>query len=158
MNQGPWHQEVHEFGINYRLPDVLCALGLSQLNRIENFKQKRQQLFDSYSAALRDLPRIILPVEREHTSTMWHLFPIRVPAELRKAIFEKFRNEGIGVQVNYMPAYWHPVFSDQGLAPGMFPHSDNFYASEISLPMWVSEEYWREDYFRKVRRILQEIS
>jgi len=157
-NQGKWHQEVHQFGVNYRLPDVLCALGLSQIKRIENFKSKRQQLFSSYISSLRDLPKIVLPVEREHTSTMWHLFPIRVPADSREAIFDKFRNEGIGVQVNYMPAYWHPVFSDQGFAPGMFPKSDNFYASEISLPMWVSEENWSEKYFLKVRRILQEIN
>jgi dTDP-4-amino-4,6-dideoxygalactose transaminase len=156
-NQGNWHQEVHEFGINYRLPDVLCALGLSQIARIEYFKSKRQQLFNSYTSALWDVPKVVLPVEREHTSTMWHLFPIRVPAGSRKAIFDKFRNEGIGVQVNYIPAYWHPVFSDQGLAPGMFPRSDNFYASEISLPMWVSEEYWSDEYFLKVSRILQEI-
>ena len=156
-NQGQWHQEVHEFGINYRLPDLLCALGLSQIARIEYFKAKRQQLFDSYISALQDVPKIVFPIERAHTSTMWHLFPIRVPASSRKAIFDKFRNEGIGVQVNYMPAYWHPVFSDQGLVPGMFPCSDNFYASEISLPMWVSEEYWSEGYFQKVRRILQEI-
>jgi dTDP-4-amino-4,6-dideoxygalactose transaminase len=66
---------------------------------------------------------------------MWHLYPARVEAKSRLKIFESFRDSGIGVQVNYMPAYWHPVFQDLGYKRGQFPNSDAFYAGEISLPM-----------------------
>ena len=67
---------------------------------------------------------------------MWHLFPIRVNPNNRKDIFKKMRNSGIGVQVNYIPAYWHPVFKEMGYERGLCPHSEKFYKSEISLPMF----------------------
>jgi dTDP-4-amino-4,6-dideoxygalactose transaminase len=85
---------------------------------------------------------------------MWHLFPIHVEENRREDIFNDFRKAEIGVQVNYMPAYWHPVFEKEGFRPGMFPNSDQFYQTEISLPMWVSEQLTNSDYLRKVKRIL----
>ena len=66
---------------------------------------------------------------------MWHLYPARVEPKSRLKIFESLRNSGIGVQVNYMPAYWHPVFQNLGYKKGQYPLSDAFFASEISLPM-----------------------
>ena len=65
----------------------------------------------------------------------WHLYPLRVPAERRRAIFEAMREQGIGVQVNYIPVYWHPLFEDLGYRRGMCPNAEQFYAEEISLPM-----------------------
>ena len=69
-------------------------------------------------------------------SVNWHLFPARFDPSLRKAIFSGLRKAGIGVQVNYIPAYWHPVFQDRGFRKGMYPNSDLFYSQEISLPMY----------------------
>jgi dTDP-4-amino-4,6-dideoxygalactose transaminase len=134
-NQGPWHQEVHEFGLNYRLPDVLCALGVSQLKRLQDFKDKRRGIFQSYTKELSSVQGIELPSERDGMNVNWHLFPVRVDPLKRKAIFSGLRNAGIGVQVNYLPAYWHPVFIGSGFEKGMFPKSDLFYSREISLPM-----------------------
>jgi dTDP-4-amino-4,6-dideoxygalactose transaminase len=134
QDQGPWHQEVHEFGLNYRLPDILCALGTSQLSRIEDFKSRRTEIFNFYNS---ELSGSILeaPTKRDYVDPMWHLYPARVEAKSRLKIFERFRDSGIGVQVNYMPAYWHPVFQDLGYKKGQYPNSDAFYATEISLPM-----------------------
>lgn len=134
QDQGPWHQEVHEFGLNYRLPDILCALGTSQLSRIGEFKSRRTEIFNFYNS---ELSGSILeaPTKRDYVDPMWHLYPARVEAKSRLKIFERFRDSGIGVQVNYMPAYWHPVFQDLGYKIGQYPNSDAFYATEISLPI-----------------------
>jgi dTDP-4-amino-4,6-dideoxygalactose transaminase len=85
---------------------------------------------------------------------MWHLYPLKVDPEKRTRIFEKLRSSGIGVQVNYIPAYWHPVFTKLGFEKGMFPASDRFYASEISLPMWVSDKLLQEDYLEKLSKLV----
>jgi dTDP-4-amino-4,6-dideoxygalactose transaminase len=135
-DQGPWHQEVQEFGLNYRLPDVLCALGVSQLKRLDESKSKKRSLFQSYLAELSDLDGIKLPSEPSDMSVNWHLFPARFDPLKRAAIFTGLRKAGIGVQVNYMPAYWHPVFNDKGYRKGMYPNSDEYYSQEISLPLY----------------------
>jgi dTDP-4-amino-4,6-dideoxygalactose transaminase len=133
--QGAWHQEVHEFGLNYRLPDVLCALGLSQLQRLTEFKKKRSDIFDAYSDAFHDIHAVSLPGKREYVDPTWHLFPIRVHAESRKSVFAELRSKGIGVQVNYIPAYLHPVFAPEQYPQGLCPVAEKFYNEEISLPM-----------------------
>ena len=135
QTEGAWHQEVHNFGLNYRLPDVLCALGNSQLTKLQSFKEIRRNFFAKYTNALKDEKDLVLPVERDYVSTNWHLFPVRVPSEKRLEIFQALRNEQIGVQVNYLPAYRHPAFSGLNVDPRKFPNSENYYNSEISLPM-----------------------
>lgn len=134
-NEGPWHQEVHDFGLNYRLSDIHCALGISQLSRIEFFKKKRKQIFDYYTSQLADIPEIFLPIAAPNASPMWHLFPIRVPKEHRKKLFEYLRSQNIIVQVNYIPVYRHPVFEDLGYKKGLCPVAEDYYEREISLPI-----------------------
>ena len=136
-NDGPWHQEVHEFGLNYRLPDIMCALGISQINRLREFKLRRREIFEKYCEMLARFDWITLPTERTYVDSNWHLFPIRVPSEVRKRLFIEFRKNGIGVQVNYIPAYRHPVFHTNETHYENFPSSESFYESEISLPMYV---------------------
>jgi dTDP-4-amino-4,6-dideoxygalactose transaminase len=133
---GAWHQEVHHFGLNYRLPDVLCALGSSQLSRLEQFKSARTIIFERYSYGLTGIDWITLPTKREYVDPMWHLYPIRVPHEMRRPLFEHLRSSGVIVQVNYIPAYWHPVYEDLGYKKGTSPIAEKYYLSEISLPMY----------------------
>ncbi|MCT1867127.1 UDP-4-amino-4,6-dideoxy-N-acetyl-beta-L-altrosamine transaminase [Dermabacter sp. p3-SID358] len=135
-DEGPWHQEVHSFGINYRLPDVLCALGSSQLKRLDGFVARRAEIKRLYDEALAGLDGVDIPFAPEGAEPAWHLYPLRVPAKRRRAIFESLREQGIGVQVNYIPAYWHPVFEDLGYKRGMCPVAEDFYRREISLPMF----------------------
>lgn len=134
-NEGPWHQEVHQFGLNYRLPDILCALGISQLERLSDFKKRRREIFEIYSNNLKNVLDIQTPSEEKYVDSNWHLFPIRVPKSERLKTYTKLRDNGIMVQVNYFPAHLHPVFSSQGFKRGDFPISEAFYDSEISLPM-----------------------
>ena len=138
--QGPWHQEVHNFGLNYRLPDILCALGLAQLSKANLLKERRKIIFDTYKSLLGSCDEITLPTQKEHVDVNWHLYPIRVAVKKRLKIFNELRDSGIGVQVNYMPAHWHPVFKNLGHSQGDYPIAELFYESEISLPIYPNLE------------------
>ncbi len=134
--EGPWHQEVHEFGVNYRLTDIACALGISQLARLEQFTQRRAEITRRYDLALADLDGVRRPVQRDNVDVTRHLYPVRIGDGRRQEVFEKMRAAGIGVQVNYMPVYWHPVYADLGYRRGMCPNAEAFYAEELSLPIY----------------------
>ncbi|MBX7268093.1 DegT/DnrJ/EryC1/StrS family aminotransferase [Micromonospora sp. Llam7] len=135
-DEGGWHQEVHEFGLNYRLPDVLCALGRSQLRRLGDFLARRAELVARYDAALAELPGVLTPGRRDWATPAWHLYPIRVLDGRRREIYDRMRAAGIGVQVNYVPAHWHPAFADLGYRRGSCPVSEAFYAQQLSLPLY----------------------
>ena len=136
-DEGGWHQEVHEFGLNYRLPDLLCALGSSQLRRLAEFKARRSYLSARYDGLLADVPGLRLPVQRAGVEPMRHLYPVRIQDGRRREVYDRMRSAGIGVQVNYIPAYWHPAFEDLGYRRGMCPVAEAFYAEELSLPLFV---------------------
>lgn len=135
-DEGPWHQEVHEFGLNYRLTDLACALGLSQLQRLASFKARRSEITARYNAALADVPGVRTPTQRAHVDPAWHLYPLRILDGRRREVFERMREAGIGVQVNYIPVYWHPVYADLGYRRGMCPRAEAFYREELSLPLF----------------------
>jgi dTDP-4-amino-4,6-dideoxygalactose transaminase len=155
-NEGPWHQEVHAFGLNYRLPDILCALGLSQISRITDFKAQRNRIFDNYTEAFQENLQIQLPTKRDYVDPMWHLFPIQVEPEIRSQLFTKLRSLSINVQVNYMPVYFHPIFADLGYKKGLCPIAENFYNSEISLPLFSDfTEFDQAKVIAELKNILQ---
>ncbi|MET9269673.1 UDP-4-amino-4,6-dideoxy-N-acetyl-beta-L-altrosamine transaminase [Kribbella sp. NPDC003557] len=135
-DEGPWHQEVHEYGVNYRLTDLGAALGLSQLRRLAEFKRRRAEITARYNAAFADVDGLRTPVQRAGVDPMWHLYPVRVLGGRRREVFEAMRAAGIGVQVNYIPVYWHPVFAHQGYRRGQCPNAERFYAEELSLPLF----------------------
>ena len=136
-DEGPWHQEVHALGLNYRLPDVLCALGSSQLRRLAAFIARRAEISARYDAALADVAEVRTPTRPADAEVAWHLYPARVPEDARRPLFEHLRAAGIGVQVNYVPAHWHPVFADLGYQRGQCPVAERWYRQEISLPLFV---------------------
>jgi perosamine synthetase len=135
-DEGGWHQEVHEFGLNYRLPDVLCALGRSQLRRLGQFKARRAELVARYQEALADVPGVRRPTQRAWVDPAWHLYPVRILDGRRREVYDRLREVGIGAQVNYIPVYWHPVFEDLGYRRGMCPRAEAFYREELSLPLF----------------------
>ena len=147
--EGPWHQEIHSLGLNYRLPDILASLGSSQLRRIDKFKVRRKSIFRRYSEALGGIEDLQLPVNRDYVDTMWHLFPVRVPLEKRKTMFESLRSRGVMVQVNYVPVYWHPYFENLGYLRGLCQASEQFYRGEISLPMFSGLSAFRQEKITK---------
>jgi dTDP-4-amino-4,6-dideoxygalactose transaminase len=135
-DEGGWWYEVPAFGLNYRLPDVLCALGLSQLRRLPAFVARRAQLVARYHELLADVPGLRLPTQRDDVEPAWHLYAVRVLDGRRREVYEKMRAAGIGVQVNYIPVYWHPVFADSGYQRGLCPVAEQAYGELLSLPLF----------------------
>lgn len=150
---GPWHQEVHNFGLNYRLPDVLCALGISQIRKLSEFKAKRKEIFDYYTSRLSDLSWLKTPAQIGPVDPFWHLYPIRVNSELRKDLYMYLRQANIGAQVNYLPTHRHPVFENLHINPDLFPNSEKFYGSEISIPFHLN--LLEEDIVYIIEKILE---
>jgi dTDP-4-amino-4,6-dideoxygalactose transaminase len=133
ISEGPWHQEIHQFGLNYRLPDILAALGSSQLSRFNEFKVKRKQIWDLYGRELGVIPYLKLPTQKDFVEPFWHLYPLRVPPKLRLAFYEHMRINGVSVQVNYFPVNLQPVFN---VSISNLKNAEDYYLSEISLPIY----------------------
>jgi dTDP-4-amino-4,6-dideoxygalactose transaminase len=85
---------------------------------------------------------------------MWHLFPLRVPSDLRKELFQYLKAQGFLVQVNYIPAHLHPVFS-RHYSQGDFPNAEMYYSEEISLPMFVDSSLFNDEYFERLTKTIQ---
>ena len=134
---GSAYYEVQDTGFNYRLPDVLCALGLSQLQRLDAFIARRQAIAARYSSAFSSLDALELPTTEPGSSPSWHLYVVRVrDAKRRDAFFDRLREEGLGVQIHYPPVHRHPLFEDLGYEAGSCPVAEDFAARAISLPMF----------------------
>ncbi len=134
-NPGGWYYEMHELGFNYRLPDVLAALGSSQLERIEQNIEKRLNIANVYYEELGNLP-IKLPARPENGRHAFHLFVIRVNE--RKKLYDYLRSNNIQVQVHYIPIHLLPYYKKLGFKYGDFPKAEKFYEECISLPMYPS--------------------
>jgi dTDP-4-amino-4,6-dideoxygalactose transaminase len=134
--EGAWHQEVHAFGVNYRLPDLGAALGTSQLGRLPGFKARRAALVARYDDALSAVEGVHTPVRRSWADPAWHLYSVRILDGRRREVFDGMRAAGIGVQVNYLPVYWHPVYADLGYRRGLCPNAEAYYAQQLSLPLF----------------------
>lgn len=135
---GLWYQEMQQLGFNYRLTDLQCALGLSQLKKLDRFLIRRQELVELYNRLLSELDIVQLPVVRDDVIPAWHLYYIRLldKPDLRKNVFDELRNRGIGVQVHYIPVYWHPYYRALGYQKGLCPEAEAYYQSCISLPLF----------------------
>ena len=135
-DEGAWWYEMPELGLNYRLNDLQAALGSSQLKRLDAFKARRQELTDRYNEGLAGIDELTLPGHRAGAEPVWHLYPLRIKDGRRRQLFEFLRENGIGVQVNYIPVYWQPYFADLGYQRGMCPKAEAYYEQQISLPMF----------------------
>jgi dTDP-4-amino-4,6-dideoxygalactose transaminase len=151
--EGPWHQEVQEFGLNYRLTDIQAALGRSQLERLQHFLQRRLEIVDKYNTAFASNPSLRLPGVTPGARPAWHLYPLRVPADKRLRVYEELRKRSVLAQVNYLPVYWHPVFQKMGYTRGLCPNAEAFYKCEISLPLYV---HLKDDEVDRIAQIVLE--
>jgi perosamine synthetase len=138
---GQWYYEMVLLGFNYRLTDIACALGLSQLTKLKANLARRREIAALYTATFRDLPGMIPPSVRAEVNPAWHLYPIRVDlAKLtvdRGQIFRALRAENIGVNVHYIPVHLHPYYRGQfGHRDGESPVAETAYERLISLPMF----------------------
>jgi dTDP-4-amino-4,6-dideoxygalactose transaminase len=134
---GPWHNEMQMLGFNYRLSDIHCALGLSQLRRLDMFIARRRELAELYRKHIAGLEGVYQPPARDGHA--YHLFPIRVAPARRAALFAHLAENGIRLQVHYPPVPLHPYYRKRfGYKKGDFPNAEKFYEETISLPLFPS--------------------
>lgn len=138
QNDGLWYYEMVSLGFNYRITDIQCALGISQLNRIDSFISRRREIAKIYDNAFKNIPEITTLVEEEDQKSAYHLYPILVEnKERRLEIFKKLRANNIWVQVHYIPVYFHPYYKEVGIK-ATCKSAELFYEREISIPMYPS--------------------
>jgi len=141
LQTGQWQYEMVLLGFNYRLPDIVCALGLEQLKRLEANLARRRAIAAMYAAAFHEIPGVIPPPVRAGVNPAWHLYPIRTDLSRltanRAQVFRALRAENIGVNVHYIPVYHHPYYRERfGSRIGEFPVAEAAYERLISLPMF----------------------
>jgi UDP-4-amino-4,6-dideoxy-N-acetyl-beta-L-altrosamine transaminase len=141
QDEGAWYSEMQYLGFNYRLTDIQCALGISQLVKLDRFIGRRRLIAARYQKAFSDNPWFDLPVEKAYAFSSYHLYPIKLKEKYKNAkrtIFSRMREKGLGVQVHYIPVYLHPYYQNLGNQRGLCPASENFYQREISIPLYQS--------------------
>ena len=133
QNSSSWYYEQVSLGFNYRMPDINAALGISQLNRLDEYVQKRSDIFNWYSEQLSDLPISPL-IQKNYGKSSHHLYVIRVLGvkNNRDKIFNHLRNNNISVNLHYIPIYRQPYFKNKIRLLG----AEEFYKSVISLPIF----------------------
>jgi len=141
QSAGQWHYEMVLLGFNYRLTDIACALGLSQLGKLEANLERRREIAARYTEAFQKIMGITSPSVRPEGNPAWHLYPIRIdPLHLRANrgdVFCALRAENIGVNVHYIPVHLHPYYRSQfGYKGGEYPIAEASYEQLISLPMF----------------------
>jgi perosamine synthetase len=139
--EGQWYYEMVILGYNYRLTDIGCALGVSQLRKLEVNLARRCEIASQYRTAFQNMSEVILPVVRSDVTPAWHLYPIRLDLPKlrtgRAEIFKALRAEGLGVNVHYIPVHLHPFYREQfGYRGGEYPVAEDAYRRLISLPMF----------------------
>jgi perosamine synthetase len=160
QSAGQWHYEMVLLGFNYRLPDIVCALGIQQLKKLDANLARRREIAARYAAAFREISGVIPPAVRPGANPAWHLYPIRLNLERltadRPQIFRALRAENIGVNVHYIPVHLHPYYRERfGYNGGEFPVAEDSYARLISLPMFHGmSDQDAEDVIEAVKKVV----
>ena len=132
---GPWYYQQIELGWNYRLTDIQSALGLSQLQRLDDYIATRNAIADHYDARLCELP-LKLPVRLPDRKSSVHLYTVELDESLdRLAVFKELGKRGLGVNVHFIPVHLQPYYRKLGFAPGDFSNAEHHYDKSITLPL-----------------------
>lgn len=138
---GPWFYEVVDLGYNYRLSDIHCALGLSQVKKLDRFLVRRREIAVRYHEAFGGLKYLRPLGEKLHVRSSYHLYVVRIDFEElgknRSQVMRELVARGVGSQVHYIPIHLHPYYREQfGYKQGDFPHAERFYSQALSLPLY----------------------
>lgn len=136
---GPWYYQQIDLGFNYRMTEMQAALGISQLQRLDEYVARRHEIAARYDELLTDLP-VVTPYQHRDSYSGLHLYVIRLQLDrISKShleVFQALRQSGIGVNLHYIPVHLQPYYSELGFLPGAFPEAERYYQEAISLPMF----------------------
>jgi perosamine synthetase len=134
--QGTWYYEMVDLGFNYRITDIQCALGNTQMKKLPEFLKRRRAVAAAYDEAFSGMKNVSPLKVRDQIEHAYHLYVIRVPSQRRAEIFADLRKAGIGVNVHYIPVHLHPYYrKNLGTSEGLCPVAEAAYGEIISLPM-----------------------
>jgi UDP-4-amino-4,6-dideoxy-N-acetyl-beta-L-altrosamine transaminase len=155
---GPWIYEMRELGYNYRLTDVQCALGLSQLRKLADFILRRKELAEYYDSLLNSLNSVVqIPMRSPNSQSAWHLYSVRIDFDglgiARAEVMNALKDKGIGSQVHYIPVHSQPYYRAR-YGDLKLPGAEAYYAKTLSLPLFPAME---EEDVERVLNILREI-
>ena len=142
-NDSPWYYEMHEIGYNYRITDFQCALGSSQLKKLDKFVQKRREIAKKYNDSFFNNERLIVPETANNINHAYHLYPLQIDFEklpyTKPQFFKEMKQAKINLQVHYIPVHTQPFYrKNYGFDVGDFPVAEKFYHNSISIPMYPS--------------------
>jgi len=140
---GIWYYEMQELGYNYRITDIQCALGLSQLRKIDKFVKRRKEIANIYDRFFSDYIIFSTPTTQRNSSHAYHLYPLQIDFDKikisKKKLFNIMKNKNINLQVHYVPVHLHPYYKkNYNFKSGDFPVAEKFYSKEVSLPIYFS--------------------
>lgn len=139
-NNGGWYYEQQDLGFNYRMTDFQAALGISQLKKIDAFIQRRKAIVNRYNKAFAEIDGLILQKNEAYSDTSNHLYILKLDLSKikvdRKEIYNALMAENIGVNVHYIPVYWHPYYRDLGFKKGLCPVAEETYKSIVTIPLF----------------------
>ena len=146
MDPGGWYYQQLELGYNYRITDIACALGASQMDKLDRFLERRRQIAKKYDEAFADIPQIKTPWQQEGCQSGWHLYMVQTMERSRREVFDGLRQAGIGVNVHYIPVYRHPYYQRNGYAGVHCLNAEAFYERAVSLPIFPGLTGSQQDY------------
>lgn len=140
-NPGPWYYEMHDLGFNYRLTDIQAALGLSQLKRLQEIKQRRREIVAKYNKAFSNESIMVHPFEPSGLQSCFHLYVVRIDFTVlkinRAGFMTTLKENGVGTQVHYIPVYQQPWYvTHWGDQSERFPRAEHYYSQTLSLPLF----------------------
>ena len=143
VNVGKKINQLNEIGYNYRLSDIQCALGISQLNKIDFFIKKRRDIAKVYNSIFRKNSNFIIPEQKKNCFHSYHLYPLLIDFKnfkiSKKNFIKRLEKKKIFVQMQYVPIYKYNFYRRKfGLNKKILKNSENFYSKEISLPIYYS--------------------
>jgi dTDP-4-amino-4,6-dideoxygalactose transaminase len=145
---GPWYYQQIELGFNYRMTELQAALGLSQLQRLDQYVARRHELARRYDQLLGELP-LVTPWQHPDSYSGLHLYVIRLQlnkiVHTHRQVFETLRAQGIGVNLHYIPVHTQPYYARKGFKQGDYPEAERYYGEAISLPMYATMTEAQQD-------------